>query len=251
MPRLDFENQFARQLKQREIQPSAQSWEKLQEKLEREGKGKSPFYLWVGLAASLVGAVLVFSFLFNEPVSQGPERIVDTEIKNPEKAPEVVKESVPQLAVEEPKAALEGKGKAETHRKSSGSEGFEGPGRETNPSEIHTITGDTGLALEEVPEEGEVSDSEIDALLAQAIAQVSAKMPAAGEISDAEIDALLAEARAEVKKERILSQTATFEAEDLLLEVETELEHSFREQVFEIVKDGLRKTRNAVVNINE
>ena len=105
MPRLDFENQFARQLKQREIQPSAQSWEKLQEKLEREGKGKSPFYLWVGLAASLVGAVLVFSFLFNEPVSQGPERIVAPEIQNPEKAPEEDKEAVPQRAVEEPQPA--------------------------------------------------------------------------------------------------------------------------------------------------
>ena len=72
-----------------------------------------------------------------------------------------------------------------------------------------------------------------------------------GKVTDDQIEALLAEARAEVGNERVMYQTAAYDADNLLLEVETELEHSFRQQVFELIKDGLQKTRNAVVNINQ
>lgn len=251
MPRLDFEKQFARQLKNREILPSANSWEKLQGKLEREEKKKTPLYLWVGMAASLVGAILVLNFMYNDPVTEVPERIVEIEVKGPEETQKVDQEEIPQLAFEEPNVSQEKESQPEVSGKTSRSEGPEASAWETQPSVVGTKIGDATLASEEIPEDGEVSDAEIDALLAKAIAEVSKKMPEAEEITDAQIDVLLAEARAEVKKEKVLYQTATFNAEDLLLEVETELEHSFREQVFEIVKDGLRKTRNAVVNLNE
>ena len=99
--------------------------------------------------------------------------------------------------------------------------------------------------------ESEIKQAEIDDLLEKALAEVSQEMEGDIEVTDAEIDALMAEARAELRKEQGLYQTETLSADQLLTEVETELEHSFRAKVFEIIKDGLRKTRNAVADINE
>ena len=248
MPRLDFEKQFARQLKDRGLQPSGDSWEKLQGRLELEEKKTSPLFWWMGIAASLAGAVFILNFVFNDPIAEVPKAIVDTEIKNVQGTPELEPKTVPQVVVEEPEEIFEKESIAESSAEPSGIGVSETADFNNAPSivESETFNPETGPG-----ESPEITEAEIDALLTEAIAEVSKEMPEAGEITDAQIDALLADARAEVKKERLLYQTASFDAENLLLEVETELEHSFREQVFELIRDGLQKTRNAVVNINE
>ena len=74
-----------------------------------------------------------------------------------------------------------------------------------------------------------------------------------GEVTDAEVDALLAEASSKIELNRTFEQKAFSEkitANDLLWDVEMELEASFREKVFEVVKDGFLKARSAVANRN-
>lgn len=272
MPRLDFEKQFSRQLKDRELQPSQGSWEKLQGKLEQGEKKRSPLYLWFGVAASMAGALLILNFVFGDPVVDTPPGIVNTEVEKTEASPAEDPSSDSRVVLEEPEATKEKvdpfKFREEIVLRSTATEvannaEVAGPGEPVKakasekadillaPSADEAVAAGSETLAEEDFGTRQITDAEIDALLKDAIAEVSKELPQAREVTDAQIEALLAEARAEVRNEKILYQTATYDAGTLLQEVETELEHSFREQVFDIIRDGFRKTRNAVVNINE
>ena len=272
MPRLDFEKQFSRRLKDRELQPSQGSWEKLQGKLEQGEKKRSPLYLWFGVAASMAGGLLILNFVFGDPVVDTPPGIVNTEVEKTEASPAEDPSSDSRVVLEEPEATKEKVdpfkfreeivlGSTATEAGKNAEVAGSGEPLKTNASEKADIllapSADEAVAAgsETLAEEDfgtrQITDAEIDALLKDAIAEVSQEMPQAGEVTDAQIESLLAEARAEVRNEKVLYQTASYDAGALLQEVETELEHSFREQVFDIIRDGFRKTRNAVVNINE
>ncbi|PTX63648.1 hypothetical protein C8N46_101250 [Kordia periserrulae] len=68
-------------------------------------------------------------------------------------------------------------------------------------------------------------------------------------VTDAEIDYLLKEAQASLKhlkvKEEKVNDTHIATAEELLNEVEHELDKSFKQRVFELVKRNLQRTRTA------
>ena len=246
MPRLDFEKEFARQLKDRELKPSEGSWEKLQGRLEQ--KKSSSRYWWMGIAASIVGAVILFSFLGSDPVIMETPTVVDSpilQIEAPE--PEVSSETVP-LHKGRPLPEVTRKTyKTEDKGEMASAEPVKDKLPETQISDVRK----TDLVSQEVSTGTEISDAELNALLEKAMAEVSKETGGETEVTDAEIDALLASARAAVRQEQALTATATLSPQQLLDEVETEIEHSFRAQVFEIIRDGLKKTRNAVANINE
>ena len=71
-------------------------------------------------------------------------------------------------------------------------------------------------------------------------------------MTDAEIDVLLAEAQREIISNQIFNKnTNKVDANALLLDVEAELyPESFRERVFEALKEGFVKARDAVANRN-
>jgi len=81
--------------------------------------------------------------------------------------------------------------------------------------------------------------------------EASSKENKTGKITDAEVDALLAEALTKIKGDRSAkSVSENIDANSLLLDVEMELEQSFREKVFDVLKEGYFKAKTAVVNRN-
>lgn len=68
------------------------------------------------------------------------------------------------------------------------------------------------------------------------------------EVSDSEIDNLLAQAALELSLEKNSIFAENRNAGELLYEVEMELEQSFRAKIFEVLKEGFEKTRTAVAN---
>lgn len=95
-----LENEFKNQLNQRSIQPSENSWDRLDAMLTvAEHKSKRSFK-WVYIAASLVGFTLIGFFLFNQQKNEGliiPENNVVIEEKQPSEViekPEVSIESI-------------------------------------------------------------------------------------------------------------------------------------------------------------
>ncbi|MEH6408423.1 MAG: hypothetical protein V7767_14190, partial [Leeuwenhoekiella sp.] len=89
-------------------------------------------------------------------------------------------------------------------------------------------------------------DDKVNTLLAQVDL-----MEQNAQVTDAEIDALLKKAQEDIFKERMYNdQTNTVNANALLMEVESELDQSFREKVFDALKDGFLKAREAIVDRN-
>ena len=71
------------------------------------------------------------------------------------------------------------------------------------------------------------------------------------QVTPEEIDALLANAQREIKTRQILNpETQKVDAAALLLDVELELEQSFREKVFDALGESFNKIRTAVVERN-
>lgn len=94
-----FENEIRKQLNQRTIQPSENSWDRLDAMLTvAEHKSKRSFK-WFYIAASFVGFTLIGFFLFNQQKNEGliiPENNVVVEEQQPSEIiekPEVLTES--------------------------------------------------------------------------------------------------------------------------------------------------------------
>lgn len=62
-----LENEFRNKLNQREINPSENSWDRLDAMLSvSEGKKSRPSYSWIYIAASIIGFVFLGTFFFNQ-----------------------------------------------------------------------------------------------------------------------------------------------------------------------------------------
>jgi len=104
-----FENEIRKQLNQRTIQPSENSWDRLDAMLAvAEHKSKRSFK-WIYVAASFVGFTLIGFFLFNQQKNEGPivpENNVVVEEKQAEKGSEepMVLKNAPNLQPNQNKA---------------------------------------------------------------------------------------------------------------------------------------------------
>lgn len=226
-----FENNVKKVLGEREIKPSAAAWEKLDQRLQQKKK-KRPYLLWMSSAAAIAAIFFMIGTQFNAPIASEEQQIV-------EQAPE---EPILEEKLSEPEViqvtASEEKEKPEVKEKPSAERGvknaiFEAPVKRSSEAETAVAADDPSEEIQTPSENiGVISQSEI------AIAQEDTKM----ENVDLEVEALLLMATAELKAD----STYTVNSGDLLHQVEYELDQSFREKVFEVVKDGLKKAKTAV-----
>jgi len=247
MGQLKFEKNFSEKLNKRKITPKAGSWEELNARLNSEERSKRPMFWWIGIAATLVGGILIFSILFNKPISETPV-IVNV----PEE--EILKEKIESQQIPLEKPALE--------------EVIDSEKASVKPvKNIYSKkepVANTQLASIGKPQEssktkndqthkdpGLMKEAKISGIPKEGIAEASSKENRTGKITDAEVDALLAEAQTKIKGERSpKSVTVNIDANSLLLGVELEMEHSITEKVFDVLKEGCFKAKTAVVNRN-
>ena len=86
----------------------------------------------------------------------------------------------------------------------------------------------------------------------EVVAKINALAAINTEISDAEIDALLSEAEQEVALHRIYNtSTNLVDADALLADVESDLDASFRDRIFKVLKEGYSDVRTAVAKRND
>lgn len=251
MGQLKFERKFSEKLNEREIEPKSGSWEALRARLDSEEKRRNPIFWWVGIAATIIGGILIFGSFFNEPVGNNPE-IVNVPIEKPEQKENKIQQKIleeansQEIAFEENKEIIETPARKKTLTTSE----------EQKPliSDIQAVaTVNKNIRQQEPILEPEIINAEVPEFpqkIRNAIGEIMLQ-ESSGNITDAEVDALLAEASSKLKRSG--EQTAFSEkitANALLWDVEMELEESFREKVFEVVKDGFLKARIAVENRN-
>lgn len=246
MGRNRFEDQIKDKLAQREITPPAGSWEKLSGQLNSEKKKHAPLLWWTGIAATLLGAILIAGIVYNRNPIENTPNLVETPV-------EIEMEDEKVLIIEQELASEEN-----IVTGSHGTDGISTPLKEETSQPVNQIKENTliaGVKKENSPGSNEIekteNNEEISRKLEEIIAQVSLEDGIAGNPTNDEIDALIYKAAREISLERKdINSRGTVNAGDLLFAVEMELEESFREKVFELLKEGYLKAKTAVANSN-
>ncbi len=247
MGQLKFEKDISEKLNKRKIEPKTGNWEELSLRLNSEEKSRRPIFWWIGIAATLVGGILIFSMLFNKPISEIPvivnvptEEILKEKIESQQIS---FKKPASQEMTEPEKASVKSVGNifSEKEPVSNSKLASIGNTQESSNTENDQTQKDPEL----------MKDTKISEIPEDVIAEASSKENNTGEITDAEVDTLLAEASKQISRDRSAkSVSENIDVNSLLLDVEMELEQSIREKVFDVLKEGYFKAKTAVVNRN-
>lgn len=240
-----FEEHIKEQLHRREIDPSEAAWEKLSGQLPQAEHRRSKKFLWYGVAASFIGIVLIASIYFRndaQPINTGVE-VVDA----PKEADiKLQKEVFPeQQSMDEKQVETEVE-VVVTKEKTRRSLPIV---KSTDISQL-AVTQTTDYERLETKTIQSHTEQLIDSKIAELIVQVDFMEDNDLQVTDAELDSLLRKAENEILSHKIRGQGGEIDAMALLDEVETELDQTFRAQIFESLKAGFLKVRTAVADRN-
>ncbi len=254
MAPIKFEENIKDKLDKRTLKPSSNAWDRLSERLDDKGaKKKNRPLLWVGLAASVVGVLLIISQFFNNEtgINDVPKIVV---------VPEVVEQHIDKTIVVEEQANVE-----------NTTEGI----KENQKAGVKKVIKKSVLMTPELNDEQTmiVQENDIEKLkkksvgspievpiesltfeqeTIQAVASQIQTLKDNNAVTDAAIDALLLEAQKEIQLNRLYNETTgVVDANLLLQDVEAELDQSFRTKVFEAIKASYGTVKTAVAQRND
>ena len=240
MEPVKFEKQAKKQLQKREITPSAESWEKLEQRLEAQQENKNFNFWWIGAVAAVAVVFFFLGTFFGDQsgIQQTPAVVVTPSQEVQDKSTE---ENVAAQKREIQMASKEVEPENVWLKKPRGTQRLQ-----------QKVT-DKALAVNSENRERSIpsKEDEKNTFLEpqEMLAQTLGEEKTSTAVDDAEIEALLMLASAEIEADPVYAQS-TVNAKDLLNEVEFELEESFRDKVFEVIKEGLVKAKTAVANRN-
>lgn len=251
-----FEKRIKEQLEKRQISPSEDSWDKLSSRLDAEEKKSSGISRkwWMGIAAAAVTTLLIGTFVVKTDISNTSPSVVDNpteEIEENKPTPEngnyrpAAELASEEIKVEEEKIQSDKEKTLQKEQKT-----IEKAQIAAVDVEIPEKTIETSAEMA-ASEEGMVENEVFESKLEQIIAEVNAKEAHGEEITNEEVDQLLASAAKEISKSSQFQYTSgSVDALSLLEDVEEELDASFRDKVFEMLKDGFVRARTAVATRN-
>lgn len=273
MAPIKFEEHIKEQLEERRISASAASWEKLSARLdENENRQKSNKKWWLGIAALLVVAIAVGGFMLKSENGTIEEQIVNTpnektseEILKPLEnsgIPSEEKENSSAIAAEEIKRETE-KNKPEIiqDQLKTDSEKIIPIHNEIGVASIDMQEVKTETSEKVVPKIDKINPNFVnptetekdyiaqnESLIQHKIEEVlrSLETNAEDSITDAEVNALLLAAASDLQENYQKEYSNQYSAEALLAEAEKEIEKSFRDKIFQLLKEGYSKAKNAV-----
>ncbi len=236
-----LEKHIKKTIEERRIAPSPQAWEKISSGIGVEQKKSGNKWHTYAIAASFIGLVLVSIFLFRTgtPIETTP-RAVDIQNQQEEPLQPDKYNQIP-LEVEH------------NHTQMIIADVEKAPIKDS--STVESVSMNVQKTILDVQnytlKDGVLNNSEV--LIAQKINEVAEQVALLetmnNNVSDAEVDSLLRAAQRQILSERIFDSEKV-DAIALLTEVEDELDDSFRDQIFEALKDGYLKLRTAVADRN-
>ncbi len=261
MEPIKFEDNIREKLQDREIIPSKDIWEKLAKQLDSNPQKSTNKSIWLAFAAVFIGILIVTSLIFKDevvPTQIMPELVEETTQNNvviPDKnntsigskKEEPSNEEISELITEKTL-----KNNQTTNKKELAvtQEKFEPSKNNKSIKELVTATdidtSEKNLLLEDNEEE-----IFINSKVAEVVAQLQDLQKNDATVSAKEIDALLLKAQREIHSQDLVNnKNIKVDAKTLLNVVESELETSFRDKVFEALGDGYEKVRTAVAERN-
>lgn len=239
-----FEKHIKKQLEEREIQPSAKAWSALNEQLNSTAQPKKKGYLWYGIAASFIGLIIlsVVYFSSENPSSISDVQVVDTkdeELKETILIDSTIEKVVEVKVIETDKIKMWIENVKLVEK--------------SQPSIVEdqiTLAKEKSPIYEISPNSEDSEEELINSKLLEIVTVVDFHEQNNTALTDAEVDALLRNAQQEILNDKLFHKNGNVDAIALLSEVEVELDQSFRDKVFENLKEGFQKVRTAVVNRN-
>ena len=236
MAPIKFEDSIKEKLEKRRLEPSTEAWNRLSEKLETNTERSSKkTYVWIGIAASLVGIFLMtYTFFKTSEVSNQNPVLVDTETQEIETLQSGKVNQEEQVFMEQPH--MEVVGTLENVTKTN----------ETKNESITYSVKTTQVAQTESPKASQkiLKDTLHEPLSRETeIAQTETQEHPIK--TETDVDALLKEAQQKLKHTTTEKDYA-IDAKALLQDVE-----SFRAKVFETLITGYKKVKTAVAQRNQ
>lgn len=253
------EEQMRDKLEKRSLKPSMESWETLSHRLEAEQKtsDKSLFW-WLGIAASVVGVLLVTTLYFNtDSVEQKMPRVVDTKdrvIQNNDLQTTEVSITNEKVSVEDLNSFRTdlNKNESKSTLETSFSEKTEATTHFLKKEAVAQIENTTSKESDENVAEFKKSEFTFEEQkIEEVVAQINTLKSNGNEVSDAEIENLLKKAQQEILSNKIYNETTRMvDANALLQDVEADLQQSFRSKVFEALQSSYESVKTAVAQRN-
>ncbi|PCH53960.1 MAG: hypothetical protein COC22_01220 [Flavobacteriaceae bacterium] len=234
----------------RTIQPSEDSWAKLDSRLTAFERVKNKIkWIFLKYAASILIIFLV-GFYFTQTTNHTAEKdvVVQPVIKvNELKIQPIIEESEKVLVASNPKEILnkpiqKGKIKKAINRK----QGTEMAVLKTlNTKEIVNK-----IAISEAIVNTQISrvDSLEDQKIKELVAEMKSIKKEKGEVTDLEIEQLLVTAQKSLFAGHKIEQNKKFNSANLLAEVEYDLDKDFKKRLFEAIVNTLKEPKNIFVN---
>ncbi|WP_338356981.1 hypothetical protein [Yeosuana marina] len=256
MAPLKFEEHIKDKLEERSIQPSADAWNKLDTRLGKPVKqSKNKPLVWIGVAASIVGVLLVGSRLFNENKTEiiAPTIVATPEVEKQEESTKVgVKK---EDEINEVEIAKQQDSELQSKKvivKTKANQITKDQQLASTKEGITNKSSNSGQARVKSFEIKKKKLSFEDEKIQELVAQVQNLKDKNKTVTDSEIDALLEQAQNEIRLQKEIYNNATgiVDAKALLSEVEQELDESFRDKAFKALKENFDFIKTAIANRN-
>ncbi|WP_420398802.1 hypothetical protein [Flagellimonas sp.] len=237
-----LEKHIKDKLGNREIKPSLGAWEKISSQLDTPVTTKPKRKYVYAIAAGFVGLLLASVFFFASGEKREPAQVVDENLH--------VRPVIPAL---EGQTEIVDKNGTEAVLvvTENGTENLQEQGAENQPLKSMPLD-ETEVASKQSIQSDLIQET--DPLIAQKVNEVMAQVQLLesvnAQVTDAEVDSLLRAAQRDILTEKLFDESGSVDAMALLTEVEDELDASFRDQIFDALKDGYFKLRTAVADRN-
>ncbi|MAN29444.1 MAG: hypothetical protein CMH15_13840 [Mesonia sp.] len=253
----NFDKKIREQLERREINPSLNSWDKLNAQLDDKETKSTKKYWWLGIAASFLAGILLTSLVFNDSYVKVTPKVVNgnssEEIKKVEQhdsrgSNTIMKDEkmeVESTQLTETKVQLKDNSSATQEEKEK--ENLIAENVKASPVKItekkenefqikKEVLVSEELQLTEDIEKTvplEVEDRQLATLETQAL--------------DAEVEQLLERAQEKAKLRNFENPYNLVNAEDLLEHIEVEDKQSFKEKVWLALENGFHQVKSTVI----
>ena len=244
-----LEKHIKEKLEERRLSPTIDAWEQVASSLDSGIEKRNKKSNWYAIAASLIGLLIVSALYFNtdNESKQSPQVVdVDTTVDdNLEvlKKPEVIDSNI----IKESEAIAQRENNIAIKKDNFSEEKLS---KKAVELAVNQKTTRVNRQLKEVLVITTPQDLIIEEKVNEVLATVLHLERESIQITDAEVDSLLRVAQFDILKEKMFQDNGKVDAMALLIEVEDEIDQSFREKIFKKLKDGLFKARTAIANRN-
>ncbi|MEO6348196.1 MAG: hypothetical protein ABIO60_09845 [Aquaticitalea sp.] len=256
------EEQMKYKLENRRLQPSPENWANLANRLDAEQKKNNKTLVWsrsfgTGIAASLVGIVLVTALYFNSnSVENKTPALVDTkdnlipENNNLKIDFPIIKEDVAIEAVN-PRDNVSKVTESKLDKKSIFFEKSQSIDKLPQEEIVAQLLKTPSLSLVEVVKIKKSTLTLEEQKFQDVVDEINDLKAKGNIVADSEIEDLLKKAQNEILSNRIYNETTrTVDVNTLLQDVEADLQQSFRTKVFEALQSGYESVKTAVAQRN-